>query len=100
MECLLHVDHDEQEELKHHNNNYEMNDDIKSHFQNQVIVNHFDTTIKGNKPKDGEDDNDKQRRLYSKNEIINNVYGQPFFPQRNKLFPRVLRGIWCSIVCN
>lgn len=83
------VNHDEQEELHHHNNNYEMNDDIKSHFQNQVIVNHLDTTIKGNKPKDGEDDNDKQRRLYSKNEIINNVYGQPFFPQRNKLFPRV-----------
>ena len=33
-----------------------------------------------------EDGNNKKRRLYSRNEIINN---QPFYPQRNELFPRV-----------
>ena len=36
-----------------------------------------------------DEENERDRRLYSKNEIVNNVYGQPFFPQQNKLYPRV-----------
>ena len=58
---------------------YEHDNTIQLQLQNQLVHNlNVD-----------DEENERDRRLYSKNEIVNNVYGQPFYPQQNRLYPRV-----------